>query len=183
MAKLITISSEEFKLTESDKKYEYQPDLTKNLDTYSGDYNADIINEIVLWKLNRFPALKEDTIKLVNEISRSKRKIDVKQSEKVLSALLTSDGINLPMASTILRFKNPNIYQIVDRRVYRILMGNKLYVNDNSTPLKIQNNINKYLTYLIDLKVFCEAKDIPFMDSDRILYMADKRLNGDIPIN
>lgn len=44
-------------------------------------------------------------------------------AEEILRKLLMTPGIRLPMASTILRFKNPNVYQIIDQRAYRFLTG------------------------------------------------------------
>lgn len=34
--------------------YKYQKELTENLDKLDGDFSQNILNEIVLWKVNRY---------------------------------------------------------------------------------------------------------------------------------
>ena len=99
-------------------------------------------------------------------------------TKQILERLLEKHqkGIQLAMASTILRFKNPSIYQIIDQRVYRFIYGKPL-----KYPNTIDEQINLYLKYLNDLREKCKD-NIPFEESDRILYSADKKFNPDIPI-
>ena len=78
------------------------------------------------------------------------------------------------MASTMLRFKNPNIYQIIDQRVYRVIYGIELKLRTN-----LNENILQYLEYLTDLRKVCNDFQIPFSESDRILYEYDKQVNLD----
>ncbi len=87
------------------------------------------------------------------------------------------------MASTILRFKNRNIYQIIDQRVFRIIyIDKKLKLKAHPSEKNLNSQIDLYLQYLKDLTEICEKLKIPFEKSDRILYMADKRINKDIPL-
>jgi hypothetical protein len=82
------------------------------------------------------------------------------------------------MASTILRFKNPFLYQIIDQRVYRILYeGKRLKLPDHSSEKNRADQIDLYIKYLYDLKLTCINFKISFEKADRILYMADKRVN------
>ncbi|SFB86234.1 hypothetical protein [Kaistella jeonii] len=74
------------------------------------------------------------------------------------------------MASTILRFKNPSVYQIIDQRVYRFIYGQNL-------PLYFSNAQKQIELYLDKLKGVCEKKNIDFTLSDRILYQMDKHHN------
>ena len=88
------------------------------------------------------------------------------------------------MASTILRFKNPNIYQIIDQRVYRLIYKNKqLTINAYPSDKNLNYQIELYIKYLTELKKVCDSLKIPFKESDRILYMADKRVNKGIKLN
>lgn len=76
------------------------------------------------------------------------------------------------MASTILRFKNSTIYQIIDQRVYRIIYGTELKLKTN-----LNDSINQYLEYLKDLEKICNQYKTPFSEPDRILYEYDKVIN------
>lgn len=153
--------------------FKYQPALTKSLDLREGDFNQDCINEIVLWKVNRYAPLHPETLAALNRISCNKRILDEKLTREVLNRLLSSErGIRLPMASTILRFKNPHIYQIIDQRVYRFIRG-----EDVIYPKKQEDQADFYLSYLKELRAECQKYSIEFKDADRILYQADKTKN------
>ena len=82
------------------------------------------------------------------------------------------------MASTILRFKNPFLYQIIDQCVYRILYeGKRLKLSDLSSERNRADQIDLYIKYLNDLKLTCINLKISFEKAYRILYMVDKRVN------
>ena len=117
-------------------------------------------------------------MELLNKIKKSDDKLNEDLTKQILERLLEKHqkGIQLAMASTILRFKNPSIYQIIDQRVYRFIYGKPL-----KYPNTIDEQINLYLKYLNDLREKCKD-NIPFEESDRILYSADKKFNPDIPI-
>ena len=83
------------------------------------------------------------------------------------------------MASTILRFKNPRIYQIIDQRVYRFLYDTELKYSETD----INKQISIYFEYLKKLKQVCLDQNINFEMADRILYSMDKVYNPDIKLN
>jgi thermostable 8-oxoguanine DNA glycosylase len=170
-----TIQSRDFEIKEDDSNYDYQPVLTTKLDSYLLPFNQETINEIVLWKVNRYAGISDATLLLVNQINEA---WDEELTRNVLLALLSEKGIQLPMASTILRFKNRNKYQIIDQRVYRILYGEELKINQQKTERSILIQIELYLKYLEDLRKVCFDLNIPFDMSDRILYNVDKRINS-----
>ena len=92
--------------------------------------------------------------------------------------LLKTNGVQLAMASSILRFRNPKIYQIIDQRVYRMIYeGKELKLSTYLSKKNIDNQIELYLKYLSDLTKVCSDLNIEFEKSDRILFMADRRLN------
>lgn len=156
-----------------DLDYQYQPDLTEKLDNNRREFDQKLINEIVLWKLNRYAELSTETLSLINKIDSDGTNMNIELTHKVLNALLNTKGIRLPMASTILRFKNPNIYQIIDQRVYRIIYGTRLKLK-----YRIDQSIKQYLGYLQELNRVCNTYHIPFSESDRILYEYDKIMNS-----
>ncbi|RRO12334.1 hypothetical protein [Flavobacteriaceae bacterium 14752] len=154
-------------------EYKFQPELTDKLDKNSSDFNQAIINEIVLWKTNRYAQLNKQTLDLINKIDKNSDVIDDSLTGEILMLLLETKGIRLPMASTILRFKNPKIYQIIDQRVYRLIYGTEFEFKTS-----LNDSIIQYLEYLDELKHVCELFQIPFSQSDRILYEYDKRMNS-----
>ncbi len=161
--------------------YNYQNELTEKLDKLEADFDQNIINEIILWKLNRYAKLDPETLDLINQIDRKAQTKNDELTKKILRNLLTTKGIGLPMASTILRFANPKVYQIIDQRVYRLIMGEELKLNGKKDT-EIKHLIEKYLHYLNKLKKISNDKEIPFKQSDRILYAMDKVVNKDIKI-
>lgn len=152
--------------------YNYQPILTKELDSLNIDFDQDIINNIILWKVNRYAKIDNEALLLINRINREDNELNIELTTKILLKLLDKKqrGIRLPMASTILRFKNPKIYQILDQRVYRFIYPKKTLKYSSN----LNNQINLYIQYLTDLKTICIERKIDYSISDRILYSLDK---------
>ncbi|MBS9525942.1 hypothetical protein KI659_18115 [Litoribacter alkaliphilus] len=175
-----SIYDDDFQLQKEDHSYHYQEELTPKLDALKQPFDQGVINEIVLWKVNRYAGVQKETLGLLNQIDSDAKEMDEDLTREVLKGLLKTKGIQLPMASTILRFKNKNVYQIIDQRVYRIIYsGETLKTPTYCSERSIQSQIELYFKYLTDLHKACEKLDIPFEASDRILYMADKRVNKD----
>jgi len=164
-----------------DIKYNYNPELTSSLDAIDSDFNQDIINEIVLWKVNRYAKIDDYTLKLINQIKKTDKVVDAALTGDIFLKLLHKDqkGIRLPMASSILRFKNPTIYQIIDQRVYRFLYGVELKYSLND----INSQIVLYLDYLKKLRYYCDIYKVDFKQADRIFYAMDKHFNSDTKLN
>lgn len=158
--------------------FNYQQKLTYKLDNTASDFNQEIINEIVLWKVNRYAEISTDVLDLLNQINYNDTTINIDLTKRVLQGLLNCKGIRLAMASTILRFKNPKIYQIIDQRVYRFIYGVELMYSITD----IDRQIKIYLEYLDKLKQKCEKHHIIFEKSDRIIYKMDKIYNKEISI-
>jgi len=160
--------------------YSYQESLTLKLDEQYSDFDQEIINEIVLWKVNRYSELNNRTLELINCIGTEDEILDLDLTREILLNLLDKDqkGIRLAMASTILRFKNPKIYQIIDQRVYRYIFGKEL----KYSLAKIDQQIDIYLEYLDKLKEVCSVHNIDFVTSDRLLYVLDKKHNKGIKL-
>lgn len=162
--------------------FRYQPELTQKLDLLRPeDLTTKVFYEIVLWKLNRFPKLELGLIDSLKAASTFQPKEHRKASTQ-LRTLLQCPGIGLPMASTVLRFVNPNVFQIIDDRVYRIIHPGKA-----KYPVKPLEVTEKYLTtsesiyfdYLDELHSQSCAQ-LPFAEIDRILYQLDIKLGNKI---
>lgn len=158
-------------------EFHYQEDLTIELDKLNSDFNQETINEIVLWKVSRYSKIENSTLELLNQIKKSQTELNTELTKEILKALLNTKGIRLAMASTILRFKNPSVYQIIDQRVYRYISENVEELNEGT---KIEKQIELYLEYLIKLREVCVKHKIEFEKSDRILYLMDKKYNKGI---
>lgn len=163
-----------------DFKYEYNHHLTKRLDGFKDDFDQGLINMIALWKVNRYPYVPENVLAELNQV-RTDTEI-VQRHERLLQQLLDCKGLQLPMASTFLRFRNPRLFQIIDQHVYRLLTGTEL-----SLPLFPSEKNKKaicriYFDYLNLLRAKCKDLEIPFEKADRILYNADKRINKGVKL-
>jgi len=186
MDKLKTLKDLKKNRISLEEKYIVENELMKKLDKLSNsnkNFNQNIINEVVLFKVNRYAKTDNKILKNLNRIKSISRKLNKTLTQEILKELLQTKGIGLPMASTILRFKNPNVYQIIDQRVYRIIYGYTFKNNSSKTDKKIEEKIKVYIKYLEDLKNVCKTYKIDFFHSDRILYDLDKEHNKGIKID
>ncbi len=54
-------------------KYHYQPKLTPRLDNLAGsEFTQETVNEIVLWKVNRFVEPDSELLRRINDLRRLK---------------------------------------------------------------------------------------------------------------
>lgn len=163
-------------------EYNYHPILTAELDRISPDeFDLTTLLKIVLWKTSRYPYISEDVLESLREIGKMAPE-NLEASRGTLEALLRTNGIALPMASTILRFLNPKTFQIIDDRAYRVLFpGKKKYP---TKPAKVtqgflDRSIDIYFQYLERLReISCDS--LPFELSDRILYQLDIKLENQL---
>lgn len=177
----MTISKND--LEPNDWNYDYLPQITPMLDSYDGDFDQVIVNKIVLWKVNRYPIVHDDILQQLNCIKKTDVSISPVAVKTLFLKLLSCHGIQLPMASAILRFKNPKLFQIIDQRVYRVIYGKKIKLPGSYNINNREKLADLYLQYLKDLRNKCEELSIPFEKADRILWMADKRINKDKPLD
>lgn len=161
--------------------YNYQNELTAKLDCLDTDFDQETINEIVLWKVNRYAAIDNDILSLINQIKKSDTQLNLELTGAILYRLLEKKqkGVRLAMASTILRFKNPTIYQIIDQRVFRFLYGRELKYSETN----INEQITLYLDYLQRLKEVCSEHHVDFTIADRVFYSMDKIYNSAEKLN
>lgn len=162
-------------LNELMSEYSYQPMLTRKLDdVIHQTFDQSLVNEIVLWKINRYAPLSPSALEALNEL-RKIEKGKHRESEAILKSLMREPGIDLPMASTLLRFKNPQVFQIIDRHAYRALYG-------EDYPLYSASGLNQkvevYFNYLDGLIALSQSKNVDFKILDRVLYVFDKQHNG-----
>jgi hypothetical protein len=163
--------------------YRYQPSLTKKLDgMVNAEFSIETLLEIVLWKTSRYPTLTAELLRQINSFNAidSLRGRSLVQAKQTLRSLLEVKGIQLPMASTILRFRNPRIFQIIDKRVYAIVCGDEP-IYPNKPPNKITDgyltkSIDMYFAYLEKLRRIARRLTLDFKTIDRVLYQLHKEL-------
>lgn len=151
-------------------------EITDNLDELRDkDLKIEDIYKITLWKINRYPFINDDIIKKINSL-RLLKSHDEKKTREVLIDLLNITGVRLPMASTYLRFTNPDLYQIIDVRAYRAAFDYKKSLN--YTYASINTYCDIYLEYLKRLREIATngyyGITVKFQDLDRFLYDIDK---------
>ncbi|WP_428088096.1 type II toxin-antitoxin system HicA family toxin [Candidatus Thioglobus sp.] len=181
--KLMKKATKKEDLISEDNDFNYQPELTKLIDEYDDDFSQATINEITLWKVNRYPIVNKEVLNSLNKIKKSDEKYDLEELKLLVKKLLECHGVQMPMASTYLRFKNPSLFQIIDQRVYRILYGEKMKLPSSYNEKNRNKIVDIYFKYLSDLKKLCTTLEIDFEQSDRILYNTDKRINKKIKLS
>lgn len=77
------------------EKYNFQPKLTPELDTITSDFDQEIINQIVLWKVNRYAEINDDTFSLLNTIKKENTNLDEDLTKKVLENFCQRKEYNL----------------------------------------------------------------------------------------
>jgi hypothetical protein len=164
------------------KRYKNQPELTKKLDSLHGEaFSREVLYEIVLWKLSRFPSITSDLIEEMKSITKLQPP-NHEAARETLGKLLRSTGVALPMASTLLRFLNPSVFQIIDDRAYRMLLpGKPKYPSKPKTMTDdyVHTSTDIYFTYLNELRRI-SSETFPFESADRILYLLDLSLGNKI---
>jgi hypothetical protein len=153
--------------------------LTERLDAKKDKaFDQDMINEIVLWKVNRYVNADSNWLEDFHNL-KDIRAIDDNNKEhikEIFKKMINTTGIRLPMASTMLSFRNPKVFQIIDVRTFRVIFGDDDESKKTKNALDANNDgsIDIYLEYLSKLKEYCENKEINFSEADRILYQFDK---------
>lgn len=162
------------------ERYSYLPLKTKELDRMNiRDFNREKLYEIVLWKIARFPEIDDILIEDLKAVARIKHG-NHRKAENILNELLKCKNIALPMASTILRFINPNTFQIIDDRTFRIVMPKRAKYPQKTKKISdkyLHNTSKTYFEYL-DRLIILSCDNIPFNLSDRIFYQLDKELGN-----
>ncbi len=161
----------------------YLPEITNLLDGLRGkDLTRENIHQIREWKTNRPSEITDETLDNLNKL-KSLRKLDEAKTRDVLTDLLSTGGVGLPMASTYLRFLNPSVYQIIDERAFRAAydfepVDNYKNVKDNGTLIDIYID---YLNKLYEIEKYgYHGYRVQFEDLDRFLYDFDKFVGNKI---
>lgn len=168
--------------TEILERFSYQSDdeikeRIKKTGNFDSQEVKDIINSIVLWKLNRSVQISEETIQQLTSMGNFKSPFESVKDMRIkelIQKLLSSIGIQLPMASTILHFYYPDIFPIIDQRAYRELVSQEypVYLSKD----KIEKYIELYLDYIEKCYHYniSNCPEMPFEYIDKILYQLDK---------
>ncbi len=158
-------------------EYSYQPILTEKLDSLAETpIDQEILNEIVLWKVNRYVFLDKSIMERFEQL-KGLNPGEHRKSDLILKLMLKQRGVDLPMASTFMRFRNPRVFQIIDRHAYRAIFDKKYPLYQSSS---LDQKVSVYLDYLDELIALCKRKTLRFETVDRLLYIFGKRKNGQL---
>ena len=163
------------------KKYSYANynEITKRInycDFCNEAENADIINSIVLWKINRQVKIENSLIIKIKNLQYDKVKfLDKYEAEirEILKALLEMKGVRIAMASTILKMFKPFAFPIIDQRAYRTIYNND-FPNFFGKDKHVKY-IDLYIQYIKDCYKFNQnnCPNIAFDKIDQLLYQID----------
>ena len=134
--------------------------------------DRELLHKIVLWKLDRYPEINSNTIKQIESLKTKNLSKD-KDVECAKHLIMDVSGFRLPMISTILRFRNPKVFQIIDQRAYRAVYGKKYRESSNHAKAA-----DLYFDYLKKIRALALEKRVNFEDMDRILYQFDHEENN-----
>lgn len=134
---------------------------------------VDDLRRIALWKYDRIIEVDDEFLfYLYSVISPEGVCIDDKKVQEVISRLVECEGVGFPLASTILKFINPDVFPIIDVRAYRAIYGRKIYYS--------QYNLERYIEYTKIIYRIKEELGLPLSEVDERLYVFDKEHNGKI---
>lgn len=155
-------------------------------------YDA-IINEIVLWKLNRQVEIEKDLIEEIKDLTKlfpspflrqhfKEESNEWKRIREVLLKLLDkteTTGVKIAMASTILKMFYPEVFPIIDRRAYHCMSVYKGKTKDLELKehWKAETCIEVYRNYIndcYDYFVNVMEGEGAFKQVDQVLYQIDK---------
>ena len=167
-------------MKETLKRYSYADDKTiieriKNCNGTDEIENKDIINSIVLWKINRQVDIGLELFCKIKKLDINFANLKDRESEikNTILELLQVKGVRIAMASTILKMFYPNVFPIVDQRAYRELVGSELpkyyglQANERYTEM--------YYEYVFKCHDYNAqiCPEIKFEDIDKLLYQLD----------
>ncbi len=159
----------------------YEKGVYKFTEKFENDFKkksalteTDVL-KIMLWKLSRFPnyadePIDDNIVSIFNQLKtiKSITKENEDFCKDKIKTLLEVKGFQLPMVSTILFFINPEVFQIIDKRTNRIVMGG----DERAYSFDFNNNsVDYYFEYLEKLR---EISRHDFNKAGKIFYQLDK---------
>jgi hypothetical protein len=140
-------------------------------------FTQELINEIVLWKNNKFAQFSDELLRSIENV-RELHPGEHRDAESLIDSLLIAHGVGLTMVSTLLRFRNPSTFQIIDQHAYRAVYGSKFPIY---ASMQRKKQVGIYFDYLDELISLCSQRKLGFETIDRVLYQFDKDINGVLP--
>ena len=171
-------------LKEYTREYNYNPNEKVKLNKLSLEIkdnderhlSIEDLRRIVLWKLNRIIDIDESLIFKLDKLAKSREQnLENPEIREIIEKLLNSRGVQLPMASTILKFLHSDMFPIIDVRAYRVLFGKKKNLGGN-----YKGKFEIYLKYIEKIREISKKTGIPFNEIDEGLYQLDKEKNKKI---
>ncbi|NMD85294.1 hypothetical protein HF882_01715 [Victivallis vadensis] len=146
-----------------------------NLPEHPESWSREKLYEIVLWELNRYPQIDDALFAELGRIAGLKR-ADARKAAPTLKKLLQCRNVGLTMATAILRFINPAVFQTMNRRNFHVVLGSEEEYPDppaKLTPAFLDRVCDCYFRYLEALRELT-GDGFDFEVADRMLYQVDK---------
>lgn len=159
-----------------DYEFSYHIDEKKSIKDsidHKSSITIDDLRRIALWKYDRIINIDDDFLLRLYSVVKGKNiSIDDDEVKHIIMELVSFEGVGFPLASSILKFINPDVFPIIDIRAYRAIYGKKLYYS--------QYCLSKYIDYTKELYKIADYLGVPLSDVDEKLYVFDKNHNGKI---
>jgi hypothetical protein len=79
-----TVFDNDFQIVETDNGFDYQTLLTPKLDKLDTIFDQNVINEIVLWKVDRYAQIEDEVLNLINQIDVCSKELDFDLTKRIL---------------------------------------------------------------------------------------------------
>jgi len=133
------------------------------------------LENVCRWKSAR--AIHHIKSNSASQIQKATRRALATRSERQrLEALMSLNGVSVPMASAILTLLNPQRYGVIDIRVWQLLHAMGVVTKKSSG---VGFNFNNWYQFLIIIRHFAKTLGVDARDIERSLFLAHQAYQTD----
>ena len=126
------------------------------------------LEKVCRWKSARaIHLIKSNSIARIRTATR--RALATKSERRRIEALMTLDGVSVPMASAILMLLQPRRYGVIDIRVWQLLYAMGAITKKSSG---VGFNFNNWYQFLMIIRYFAKKLGVGARDIERSLFLA-----------
>ena len=128
------------------------------------------LEKVCRWKSARaIHLIKSNSIARIRTATR--RALATKSERRRIEALMTLDGVSVPMASAILMLLQPRRYGVIDIRVWQLLYAIGAVTKKSSG---VGFNFNNWYQFLMIIRYFAKKLGVGARDIERSLFLAHR---------